>query len=165
MTAMSASAAIGAPVERLLEARRGTAYFSRILNDTADDRLEREHNAAESVARVALQARAMAEFLEAVRTATSYRPRASLHDEEAVRFTATLSPTALRNLHAHAVVHLNVEWRDLPAALWSIGAGGWSEDLRTPETLVDERRAQVWLSALALDPLGRTAALPRDLLE
>jgi maleylpyruvate isomerase len=76
-----------------------------------------------------------------------------------VEFGATLPVEALRNLVAHAAVHLNVEWRDLPEAAWqrpvTLADG---EVVRAADT-VALRSREVWLRALDL----RNGAVPDDL--
>lgn len=157
-----------APADRLREARRGTAYFSRILDHLTDEHLTdgvslTGESSALITAEVALHARACAEVLEAARTGAHYTPLATRFDAPSIRFTATLSPDALRNLHAHSVVHLNVEWRDLPHDRWSEPIATWDGSARTPLALVEERRRLVWTAAGALDPLARLEPLPEDL--
>jgi maleylpyruvate isomerase len=167
VTAMTASV----PREAMLAARRGTAYFSRILNALSDEELAapatgRRHDGrtrAALVAGVALHARAMAEVFEATRIGQPYGPHATAFDRDSVRFAATLAPSALRNLHAHTVVHLNVEWRDLPESAWQSEVAVWNARRATPTVLVGDRRRLVWSAALALDPLGRVSPLPADL--
>src|SRR3954452_18385025 len=82
-----------------------------------------------------------------------------------IEFGATLNPTALRNLHLHAAVTLNVEWRDLPA-------DRWDETVRTAQgrrvpvsETVWMRTREVWLHAIDLDNGGRFADLPDDLVD
>ncbi|GAA1936238.1 hypothetical protein GCM10009775_30170 [Microbacterium aoyamense] len=150
------------PTDRMLQARRGTAYFSRILGELSDDELTGEREAA-IVARVALHARASAETLEALREGWPYSPHATPFDDESVRFTSTLNAHALRNLHAHAVVHLNVEWRDLPDTMWDASVTLWDGRTSTPASLVEDRRRLVWTAAISLDPLARISAVPLDL--
>ena len=72
---------------------------------------------------------------------------------------------ALRNLHAHAAVHLNVEWRDLEPERWSATVpldGG-------PATLVSDtpwvRAREVWLGAIDLGSGARMDDLPDGVLD
>jgi len=70
---------------------------------------------AHVVAHVGYHARALARLIEGaaagVPVAMYDGPSQQAHE---VEFGATLPVEALRNLVAHAAVHLNVEWRDLP---------------------------------------------------
>ncbi|MBT2486476.1 MULTISPECIES: maleylpyruvate isomerase N-terminal domain-containing protein [unclassified Microbacterium] len=161
------SRAPGRAADRMREARRGTAYFSRILDSLSDEHLAEEisptgERTAAIAARVALHARVCAEALEAARMGTVYTPLAARFDAASIRFTSTLSPDALRNLHAHSVVHLNVEWRDLPPQLWTKAISTGGDSARSPLVLVEERRRLIWTSAAAIDPLRRLEPLPDD---
>ena len=108
--------------EDLLQARRGTAFFARKLNELTDAELDggtllpgwtRRH----VVAHVGYNARAIARLVEWAATGveTPMYPSPEARDQE-INFGATLSPIALRNLFDHSAVHLSVEWRDLPDA-------------------------------------------------
>ncbi|HYJ48344.1 MAG TPA: maleylpyruvate isomerase N-terminal domain-containing protein, partial [Microbacterium sp.] len=109
----------------LLLMRRGQAYWARKLNELRDDEFDapsllpgwsRRH----LVAHVGFNARAVARLVEWARTGVETPMYDSdTQREEEIDFGATLPVEALRNLAAHAAVHLNVEWRDLPADAWS----------------------------------------------
>ena len=111
--------------DALLQARRGTAFFARKLNELTDAQLDgdsllpgwsRRHLAAH----IGYNARAIARLIEWAATGveTPMYSSPTARNQE-IDFGATLSPIALRNLVDHAAIHLNVEWRDLPDEKWS----------------------------------------------
>lgn len=143
--------------EQLLLARRGQAYWARRLSALRD-----EDFAAGStipgvsrrmlVAHVGIHARATAMRVQMARTRSAVDP-AELGDRFLdVAFASTLPVEALRHLCTHAAVHLNVEWRDLPADRW--------EAIRTT---VWSRTKQVWVRSLQLGNGGSEDDLPRGL--
>ncbi len=155
----------------LLLARRGTAYFSRKLNELTDD----EYDAPSLlpgwsrrfvIAHVGYNARALARLVEWARTGVENPMYGSVaHRDDEIAYGATLNPVALRNLHHHAAVALNVEWRDLPA-------GAWANRVRTiqgREVPVAEtvwmRTREVWLHAVDLGNGGTFADFPPELVD
>lgn len=152
--------------ESLLLARRGTAYFSRYLaqltaEDMSDSSLIPGWDRAHVVAHVGYHARELAHLIEEVRTGTPVA-ESGAHD---VDYGATLPDAALRNLHAHAAVHLNVEWRDLPAEKWNTVI---PRDGQPPVHVADTawRRAyEVWVHAVDLNVGARLEDFPPRLLE
>ncbi|WP_239073169.1 maleylpyruvate isomerase N-terminal domain-containing protein [Sediminihabitans luteus] len=158
-------------LDDLLLARRGTAYFSRVLGRLSDADLEepslvdgwrRRH----VVAHVGYHARALARAVEELRTGS---PAPSAEADEAreveVDLGASLPAVALRHLHAHAAVHLDVEWRDLDADRWgdvlTLGDGRQVPVARTPR----ERAEVVWLGALRLGSGARAVDLPPEIAQ
>jgi len=153
----------------LLLARRGTAYFSRYLTQlTAEDMrgpsLIPGWDRAHVVAHVGYHARNLAHLIEEVRTgmpvAETDLPQA--HD---VGYGATLPDAALRNLHSHAAVHLNVEWRDLPAERWNTVL---TRDNQSSVHVADtawQRACEVWVHAVDLNVGARLEDFPPPLLE
>ncbi|SEJ48200.1 maleylpyruvate isomerase [Arthrobacter sp. yr096] len=157
--------------EDLLQARRGTAFFARKLNELTDAELDggtllpdwtRRH----ILAHVGYNARAIARLVEwaatGVETPMYPSPEARNHD---INFGATLSPIALRNLFDHSAVHLSVEWRDLPDA-------NWANQVRTaqgrtvPATeTVWMRTREVWVHAVDLDNGASFSDIPAPVLE
>ncbi|HJB64031.1 MAG TPA: maleylpyruvate isomerase N-terminal domain-containing protein [Candidatus Microbacterium pullistercoris] len=155
----------------LLLARRGQAYFSRVLACVPDAELRSGSflagwTNARVVAHVALDARATAHAIEALRTGSD---EAVLVDAaqrvHEIDFASTLPPEALRNLSAHAAVHLNVEWRDLPQEAWNatIRVAGQGSILAA-ET-VRLRCREVWMRSVDLAGPSATRDLPRQVLE
>ncbi|WP_277676378.1 maleylpyruvate isomerase family mycothiol-dependent enzyme [Saccharopolyspora rectivirgula] len=143
--------------QRLLWARRGTAYFARKLSELRDEEFDeptrlpgwtRRH----LIAHVGYNARAIARLVEwaatGVETPMYSSPQARA---EEIEKGATLRPFALRALAEHAAVHLNVLWRDLPAERWS-------EKVRTAQGRIVPasetpwmRAREVWIHAVDLD--------------
>lgn len=158
-------------VAALLVARRGQAYYSRKLRELRDADLDtpsllpgwtRRHLAAH----VGFNARAVARLVEWAASGVEhpmYRsPNERAHE---IEFGATLPPQAIRNLSAHAAIHLNVEWRDLPEDRWDfpvVTAQG--RTVPVSET-VWMRTREVWIHAIDLDNGGDFEDLSSDLLD
>ncbi len=156
--------------ESLLLARRGTAYFSRQLAQlTAEDMSGPSMLAGWSrghvVAHVGYNARYLARLLEDVRRGGTEVKAANHDDAHHIDYGATLPDAALRNLYAHAAVHLNVEWRDLPADKWetSLEREG-QRPLHVADT-VWGRAFEVWVHAVDLNAGARFEDLPPQLLD
>ncbi|MFJ4171035.1 maleylpyruvate isomerase family mycothiol-dependent enzyme [Paenarthrobacter sp. NPDC089714] len=157
--------------EDLLQARRGTAFFARKLNELSDAELDggtrlpgwtRRH----VVAHVGYNARALARLIEwaatGVETPMYSSPEAR---NQEIDFGATLSPIALRNLFDHSAVHLSVEWRDLPDA-------SWAREVRTAQGRTVPasetawlRTREVWIHAVDLDNGATFNDIPTPVLE
>lgn len=144
-------------LEELLQARRGTAFFAHKLNELSDTDLDgdsllpgwtRRHIAAH----IGYNARAISRLVEWAATGVEnpMYPSAEVRDTE-IRFGATLSPIALRNLFDHSAVHLNVEWRDLPADAWHHKVKTIQGRLVPAEETVWMRTREVWVHAVDLD--------------
>ncbi len=151
----------------LLLARRGTAFFSRVLAQLPEAELDgpsrvpgwsRRH----VVAHVGYNARALSRLVEGVRTGVAGRMYASraARDRE-IELAATLGSAALRNLHAHAAVHLSVEWRDLPDDRWHTPVLTPAGEVPVAET-VRMRAREVWLHAVDLDNGARPQDVPTE---
>jgi maleylpyruvate isomerase len=152
----------------LLLARRGQAFFSRKVNELRDEDFAAPSRVpgwsrAHVVAHVGYHARAVARLIEAA----ALGRRVPMYDSpvqhaEEVHFGASLPVEALRNLVAHAAVHLNVEWRDLPARAWShvvVLEDGSSAPASATAWL---RAREVWLGALDLGNGAEAADLPAE---
>ncbi len=158
-----------APAGALGLARRGTAYFARLLNGLSDSDLAAPVDAAPTrahlVAQISLQARRMSEALSALRQGDDHVAKDFRTIERpALDVTASLPPRALRNLFAHSEVHLNVEFRDL-------GAEQWHAALITPEgetlgvsALPHLRAASLWRASLDLSAGGLSVDVPSEVL-
>ncbi|MFG1300613.1 maleylpyruvate isomerase family mycothiol-dependent enzyme [Xanthobacter sp. V3C-3] len=160
-----------APACELALARRGTAYFARVLNGLPDEAFAAPSRLpgwtrARVIAHVGYGARALARVVESVRTGADL----PMYESEAARAAeldlgASLPPRALRNLFRHAAVHLDVEWRDLSDAGWD-GAGrgrnGAPLAVRATPWL---RAREVWLHAVDLDGGGSVRDFPPELLD
>lgn len=155
----------------LLLARRGSAYFSRKLNELTDREYDgpsllpgwtRRH----VIAHVGYNARALTRLTEWAATGVEtpmYASRAQRNEE--IEYGATLNVLALRNLSDHAIVHLNVEWRDL-------SADAWAQKVRTAQGRVVPvsetawmRAREVWLHAVDLDNGGRFDDFPPEFID
>ncbi len=158
-----------APAGTLLLARRGTAYFARLLNGLSDDALSNSSarpgwTRAHVVAHVGYHARRFAQLIEGARIRGKViAPDSTTSDSDLVTLGASLPARALRGLFDHSAIHLDVEWRDLPGTAWdapiSLPDGCKITARDTP--LI--RARTLWQSALDLDAGGRLADLPASL--
>lgn len=158
-------------LEGLLQARRGTAFFARKLNELPDAELDggsllpgwtRRH----VVAHVGYNARAIARLVEWAATGveTTMYPSVEVRNHE-IDFGSTLSPIALRNLFDHSAVHLNVEWRDLPADNWHHKVKTVQGRTVPAEETVWMRTREVWVHAVDLDNGATFKDIPAPVLE
>jgi maleylpyruvate isomerase len=155
----------------LLQARRGTAFFARKLNELRDAELDghsllpgwtRRHIAAH----IGYNARAIARLVEWAATGveTPMYPSTEVRDHE-INFGATLSPIALRHLFDHSAVHLNVEWRDLRQDAWHHKVRTiQGREVPATET-VWMRSREVWMHAVDLDNGAKFSDIPEPILE
>lgn len=158
-----------APASDLALARRGTAYFARVLNTLPDEAFDAPSllpgwTRARVIAHVGYGARALARVVEGARTGADLPLYASeaARSEELER-GASLPPRALRNLFRRAAAHLDVEWRDLSGAGWDvIGRGRAGAPLAVRETPWLRAR-EVWLHAVDLDGGGAFGDFPAEL--
>jgi maleylpyruvate isomerase len=148
----------------LLLMRRGQAYWARQLAELPDDEFDQPSllpgwSRRHLVAHVGFNARAVARLVEWARTGienpmyTSDTQRA-----EEIAFGATLPVEALRHLAAHAAVHLDVEWRDLPEEAWSHEVRTAQGRLVPASETVWIRTREVWIHSVDL----RNGASVRD---
>lgn len=155
-----------APHGDLLLARRGTAYFARLLNDLSDSDLRGETRVqgwtrGHLVARVSYQARSLSRLMEAVRTGAGHAayPLQVARDPE-TELGASLPARALRHLFHHSAVHLDVEWRDLPGPCWDrrvVAPGGEEISARDIPRL---RAIGIWNAGLEIGNGGRRSDIP-----
>jgi maleylpyruvate isomerase len=153
----------------LLLARRGTAYFERKLAELADDEFDgpsllpgwdRRH----VIAHVGYNARALTHLTEWAATGIENPMYATADARNAeIEYGATLSPAALRNLSAHAAVHLNVEWRDLSPEAWNTQVRTAQGRIVPASETVWMRTREVWLHAVDLDNGGSVTDFPAEL--
>ena len=158
----------GAPARDLAWARRGTAYFARLLNGLDSAALDRPSRVQgwsrrHLVAHVSYNARAFAQLAGAVRAGqpAALYPSAAARQAEIAR-GATLPDRALRHLFQHSEVHLNVDWRDLSDADWQASGtdlAGQSLPLCDTPYL---RARELWLHALDLDAGARLRDMPAE---
>lgn len=149
-----------APVGDLLLARRGTAYFSRLLNGLPDRALV-EKSRAEVVARVGYHARGLSRLMAAARTKMDVPEHESSAAQRAeITAGVSLPARALRGLFQHAAIHLDVEWRDLPGVAWDTGLRRLDGSRIIARDIPMIRAELIWQAALDLDAGGRPTDLP-----
>ncbi|MBT2247285.1 maleylpyruvate isomerase family mycothiol-dependent enzyme [Arthrobacter sp. BHU FT2] len=157
-------------LDGLLQARRGTAFFARKLNELADGDLDRASllpgwTRRHVVSHVGYNARAIARLVEWAATGveTPMYPSAEVRNHE-IAFGATLSPIALRNLFDHSAIHLNVEWRDLPADSWHHKVKTVQGRVVPAKETVWMRTREVWVHAVDLDNGASFTDIPAPVL-
>ncbi|MFE4196071.1 maleylpyruvate isomerase family mycothiol-dependent enzyme [Paenarthrobacter sp. NPDC056912] len=157
--------------EELLQARRGTAFFARKLNELTDAELDGgtrlpDWSRRHVVAHVGYNARAIARLVEWAATGveTPMYPSPEARNQE-INFGATLSPIALRNLFDHSAVHLSVEWRDLPDANWASEVRTAQGRIVPASETVWMRTREVWIHAVDLDNGASFHDVPVPVLE
>lgn len=155
---------------QLLVVRHGTAFWSRKVNELADEELDgpsllpgwtRRH----LIAHVGYNARALTRLVQWANTGVETPMYASPEARnEEIAYGATLPPHALRHLDEHASVSLDVEWRDTPEE-------AWHHEVRTAQgrmvpltETVWMRTREVWLHAVDLDNGARISDIPRQVL-
>lgn len=142
--------------ERLNLTRRGTAHYSGqlALIDNADfgrDTLLPDWTVAHLAAHVAYNAAALCNLMEwaetGVETPMYSSPQAR---NEEIAYGATLLPDAIRNLHDHTLVRLDVAWRDASDEAWNAEVKtAQGRTVPASETLWMRTR-EVWLHAVDL---------------
>ncbi|MEO3754797.1 maleylpyruvate isomerase family mycothiol-dependent enzyme [Streptomyces sp. B6B3] len=138
-----------APHAELFWARTGTAYFARKLGELADAGPEGLDGPSllpgwdrrALTAHVGYNARALTRLCAWARTGV-VTPMYATPERRAAEIAegASLPARALRHLVAHAEVHLNVEWRDLPPA-------AWDAEIRTAQGRTVPARETAWMRA------------------
>ncbi|MFE5707148.1 maleylpyruvate isomerase family mycothiol-dependent enzyme [Rhodococcus koreensis] len=157
--------------ERLLVARRGTAYFAQRLAELTDEQLYEPTalsgwSRAHLVAHVGYNAAALCRLLEWAATGIETPMYASPEQRgREIAEGATLSAAALRNLFDHTVARLDEKWRNLPDS-------AWEAQVRTAQgrtVPVSEtawmRTREVWIHAVDLGNGGRFGDFPDVVLE
>lgn len=171
MVARSDKVTDPAIVAGLLLARRGQAYFSRKLNELADEDLAAPSlvpgwSRAHVAAHVGLNARALTRLTQWAATGVETPMYASPAERDReIEFAATLPPRAIRTLSAHAAVHLTVEWRDLEPAAWRHEVRTARGRLVPVSETVWMRTREVWVHAVDLADGGRFTDFPAALLD
>lgn len=152
-----------APVDDLVLARRGTAYFARLLNDLPDDALV-DNPRALVVAQVGYHARGLTRLVAWARTGEETPEHVSEAARDAETVTGTSLPArALRGLFEHAAIHLDVEWRDLPGSAWDAPLKRLDGTRITAQDTPMIRAQVIWQAAISLDAGGRLIDLPQRL--
>ncbi len=157
--------------ERLLIARRGTAYFAQRLAELSDSDLDgptllagwsRRH----LLAHVGYNAAALCRLLDWAATGieTPMYASAEQRGREIVE-GATLSAAALRNLFDHTVARLDEKWRNLPASAWDAQVRTAQGRLVPVSETAWMRTREVWIHAVDLGNGGRFGDFPDVVLE
>lgn len=142
--------------ERLALTRRGTAHYSGqlALIDNADfgrDTLLDGWDVSHLAAHVAYNARALCNLMDWAETGVE-NPMYSSPDARGkeIEFGATLRPDAIRNLHDHTLVRLDVAWRDASEKAWEAEVKtAQGRTVPASETLWMRTR-EVWIHAVDL---------------
>ncbi len=157
--------------ERLLIARRGTAYFAQRLAELRDDDLAgatllegwtRKH----LIAHVGYNAAALCRLMDWAATGeeTPMYRSPEQRDRE-IAEGATVSAAALRNLFSHTVARLDEKWRNLPPSAWTAQVRtAQGRDVPISETAWMRSR-EVWVHAVDLDNGGRFGDFPDVVLD
>ncbi len=159
-----------APAEALDWARRGTAYFARLLNSLADKDLTAPSTVGgvsrqQIILRVCYQARLLADTIAWVREGHEERLLWPLEvDPVKISEGRSLPPRALRHLFEHTAIHLNVEWRDLDGDMWARGVDDKNGNTILMCDTPKLRARVIWAAALELGAGGRLRDLPEKLV-
>lgn len=158
-------------IDRLTDARRGTAYFAQHLAELSNADLDdsslldgwtRKH----LIAHVGYNAIALCRLMDWAATGVE----TPMYDSPEQRRReiaegATLNAGAVRNLFAHSVARLDEKWRHLPDS-------AWASEVRTAQgrtvpasETVWMRIREVWIHAVDLDNGARFSDFPQEVLE
>lgn len=157
--------------ERLLIARRGTAYFAQRLAELTDAELD-EPTALDGwsrkhlVAHVGYNAAALCRLLDWAATGveTPMYESAEQRGRE-IEEGSTLTAAALRNLFTHTVARLDEKWRNLPASAWSAEVRTAQGRLVPVSETAWMRTREVWIHAVDLAGGGRFGDFPEVVLD
>ncbi|NHU43907.1 maleylpyruvate isomerase family mycothiol-dependent enzyme [Rhodococcus sp. A14] len=157
--------------ERLLIARRGTAYFAQRLAELTDEQLS-EPTALDGwsrrhlVAHVGYNAAALCRLLDWAASGVETPMYASAEQRgREIAEGATLSAAALRNLFDHTVARLDEKWRNLPASAWEAQVRTAQGRLVPVSETAWMRTREVWIHAVDLGNGGRFGDFPDVVLE
>nr|WP_271212423.1 maleylpyruvate isomerase family mycothiol-dependent enzyme [Rhodococcus wratislaviensis] len=157
--------------ERLLIARRGTAYFAQRLAELSDSDLDGETllsgwSRRHLLAHVGYNAAALCRLLDWAATGVQTPMYASPEQRgREIAEGATLSAAALRNLFDHTVARLDEKWRNLPASAWDAQVRTAQGRLVPVSETAWMRTREVWIHAVDLDNGGRFGDFPDVVLE
>jgi maleylpyruvate isomerase len=157
--------------ERLLIARRGTAYFAQRLSELSDndfggDSLLPGWSRRHLVAHVGYNAAALCRLMDWAATGEETPMYESVEQRgREISEGATLSPAALRNLFDHTVARLDEKWRHLPASAWSAQVRTAQGRLVPASETAWMRTREVWIHAVDLANGGRFADFPAIVLD
>lgn len=157
--------------ERLLIARRGTAYFAQRLAELSDSDLDKETllsgwSRRHLVAHVGYNAAALCRLLDWAATGIESPMYASAEQRgREIAEGATLSAAALRNLFDHTVARLDEKWRNLPESAWEAQVRTAQGRLVPVSETAWMRTREVWIHAVDLGNGGRFGDFPDVVLE
>ncbi|WKN54395.1 maleylpyruvate isomerase family mycothiol-dependent enzyme [Rhodococcus opacus] len=157
--------------ERLLIARRGTAYFAQRLAELSDEQLSEPTGLAgwsrrHLVAHVGYNAAALCRLLDWAASGVETPMYASAEQRgREIAEGATLSAAALRNLFDHTVARLDEKWRNLPASAWDAQVRTAQGRLVPVSETAWMRTREVWIHAVDLGNGGRFGDFPDVVLE
>ncbi|GAA3691542.1 mycothiol-dependent maleylpyruvate isomerase NagL [Arthrobacter ginkgonis] len=150
----------------LLTVRRGTAFFGRKLNELTDDQLREPSllpgwSRAHAVAHIGYNARALTRLIEWANTGVE-TPMYSSPDarNQEIDAGATLPARALRHLHEHAAITLDVSWRDTPPDAWGQPVKTAQGRTVPAAETVWMRTREIWVHAVDLDNGARFSDIP-----
>ena len=157
--------------ERLLIARRGTAYFAQRLADLSDRDLDADSllpgwSRRHLVAHVGYNAAALCRLMDWASTGTE-TPMYASADQRAREIDegSSLNAGALRNLFDHTVARLDAKWRHLPPAAWSTQVRTAQGRVVPATETVWMRTREVWIHAVDLGSGGRFGDFPPVVLK
>nr|WP_120492153.1 maleylpyruvate isomerase family mycothiol-dependent enzyme [Corynebacterium lactis] len=156
--------------ERLSLVRRGTAHYSGQLALIDNEDFQRPTllegwNVATLAAHVAYNANALCNLMHWAETGEETPMYASptARNEEIAR-GATLRPDAIRNLHDHTLVRLDVAWRDATEQAWQAEVRtAQGRTVPASETLWMRAR-EVWIHAVDLKVKAAFEDIPEVIL-
>ncbi|TQC44925.1 maleylpyruvate isomerase family mycothiol-dependent enzyme [Rhodococcus sp. WS4] len=157
--------------ERLLIARRGTAYFAQRLAELPDEQLSEPTglagwSRAHLLAHVGYNAAALCRLLDWAASGVETPMYASPEQRgREIAEGATLSVVALRNLFDHTVARLDEKWRNLPASAWEAHVRTAQGRTVPVSETAWMRTREVWIHAVDLGNGGRFGDFPDVVLE
>ncbi|TQC50493.1 maleylpyruvate isomerase family mycothiol-dependent enzyme [Rhodococcus sp. WS4] len=157
--------------ERLLIARRGTAYFAQRLAELSDSDLDGETHLSgwsrrHLLAHVGYNAAALCRLLDWAATGVETPMYASAEQRgREIAEGATLNGAALRNLFTHTVARLDEKWRNLPRSAWSAQVRTAQGRLVPVSETAWMRTREVWIHAVDLGNGGRFGDFPDVVLD
>ncbi len=153
----------------MLLARRGQAYYSRRLDDLADDEFDAPSllpgwSRRTLSAHVGLNARALCNLTTWARTGVETPMYSSAEQRERDIEAASGWPVeAIRDFNRHAAGELDQQWEDLPARAWNQQVRTAQGRLVPASVTVWMRTREVWLHAVDLNNGGDVEHFPHEL--
>jgi maleylpyruvate isomerase len=157
--------------DRLLLARRGTAFFAQRLAELTDDELDGDTlldgwTRSHLLAHVGYNAAALCRLLDWAATGAQTPMYESTEQRnQEIKEGATLSAAALRNLFDHTVARLDEKWRHLPPSAWNAEVRTAQGRTVPASETVWMRTREVWIHAVDLDNGGRFLDIPNIVLK